>query len=109
MFSQDILEKAKEARVRALPKAVYSDAVQRFCEECSGVNPATTDCEAPNCNLYPLNTREKRRKTSKTALRKAIRGECKHCLGGHDQSTCISAACKLYPFRLPAKNHDCMP
>ena len=88
MFQPDILAKAREAKLRAIPKATYSDAVQRFCEACSGVNPAITDCEAPNCGLYFLNTREKRRKGTKTALRRAIRGECKLCIGRDNVPTC---------------------
>jgi hypothetical protein len=70
------------------------------------VNPAITDCEAPNCGLYFLNTREKRRKGTKTALRRAIRGECKLCIGRDNVPTCASAGCALYKFRTRQSEND---
>jgi len=104
----EIRDKAIEGRRFATPKHVFAAAIQRKCEECTGVNPAVTDCnggEGVNdglpCRLYHVNTREKRRKTTKTRLRRAIIAECHFCLGNWTKkrnplSDCSSPSCPLY-------------
>jgi hypothetical protein len=67
--------------------------------QCTGKNPAMTDCEAEHdCKLYPINTRDKRRKVTKARLRSSIAEECRFCTAGNPDS-CTSPACELYRFR----------
>jgi len=97
---------AKEARRLAIPKKVYGDAIAAFCLECTGVSPAVRGCEADgHCNLYPHSTREKRRKATKTALRRAIAQECRFCTSGHSES-CTSPSCQFYRFRYVGKRPE---
>lgn len=112
-FTQGDIAKSIAARKAAVPKAIIAKAVKRFCLECWGVNPGITDCQAhtlldgTSCELYQVNTAAKRRKTTKTALRKAVRKNCVHCLGGSTQDTCTSPHCHLNSYRLgrmPAEN-----
>jgi hypothetical protein len=104
MFTPELLQKAREGRKCALPKATYAQAVKAFCEECQGVNPAISGCEGVElldgtpCRLYAVNTRFKRRQTTKTALRRAIIQECKFCMGGDLLHDCSSPGCHLYAF-----------
>ena len=103
LFTAVDREKAQEAKRWALPKRVYGDAIKRFCLDCSAVNAAITDCggddlgEGEPCRLYHVNTVFKRRKATKTALRKAIRAECKFCTGSERMLGCTSPYCALYP------------
>lgn len=95
--------KAIEGRRLAVPKKVYGDVIAAFCLECTGVRPAVRDCEADgHCNLYPYRTRERRRKATKTVLRRAIAQECRACTSGSPES-CTSPNCRLYPFRYITK------
>ena len=91
-------EKIKLGRMNATPKRAYSEAIRDHCIECSGHNPGMLDCENKACLLYPVNTRGKRRKTTKTTIRKVIVSECRYCLGTHTPSGCTSPSCKVYPY-----------
>jgi len=99
----EIRAMATAARKRATPKRIYGEAVQRKCEECTGINPAVTDCggkelnDGTACRLYHVNTRDKRHKVTKTGLKKAIRQECHFCIGaGNSLADCSSPSCALY-------------
>jgi len=110
--SRDRMRRAKALQTKDNPnfvsKQVYSDAIAAKCLECTGVNPAVTDCageevnDGKPCRLYHVNTREKRFKVTKTALKKAIKNECHFCMGNWEKkenplSGCSSPECALYP------------
>ncbi len=104
MFSAEDRAKAQEAKRRALPKGAYAAAIKSFCEECGGVNPAVSDCDGAElldgtpCRLYAVNTRFKRKRATKTALKRAIKGECRYCMNGDHLQDCSSPACALFQF-----------
>jgi|SRR5271157_2801035 len=87
-----------EARKNAPRKSFYVRAIMLHCRHCFGVIPVRTDCEAhtlqdgTSCNLYPYNTAEKCRKSTKTSLKRAIGRECRYC--GGEGGTC--GKCNLY-------------
>lgn len=91
-ISDELRQKMQEGRKQAIPKKTYGDAIQAQCEQCSGNNPAVTDCEHTACVLYVVNTREKRRQRTKTSLKKLIRPECYECCG---PIACGSHVCPL--------------
>jgi hypothetical protein len=104
MFTPELLAKAREGRKRAIPKAAYSAAIKNHCEQCQGVNPAITECgghellTGGSCRLYAVNTAFKRRKSTKTGLKRAIRQECNFCLCGSVLDSCSSPGCHFYAF-----------
>jgi len=100
-------------------KAKLWNAVRAFCLECVGGAKGVQECEGHTlsdgtaCELYlyrlGLGTR-KRGSDGKmnplykaSAIRSAIRRNCRHCLGTNDLGLCQSPACALYPFRLGGK------
>jgi hypothetical protein len=96
----EIKRRRLEGRAKAIPKSAYSQAIGAFCLECQGVNPAITDCEGNlcDCTLYPFNSAKRRLKSTKTALKKAIKAECRNSCTGNSQESCSSLECALYPF-----------
>jgi len=105
MWTPELLQKAREARKSATPKATYAAAIQDHCEECCGYSPARSDCggaeliDLTACRLYHINTAAKRRKVTKTTLKRAIKQECHFCLGPKNPLTdCMSPRCALYPL-----------
>jgi len=104
MFTPEMREKAREAKKHAIPKSAYGAAIKNHGEECWGVNPAVSDCggngviDGTCCRLYHVNTVFKRRKATQTTLKRAIRAECKFCVGGDLLHDCCSLSCKLFPF-----------
>jgi len=101
IFTAEDRAKAREGRMKAIPKSTYSDAIQVHCEQCLGVSPAVRDCggsmliDGNACPLFGVSTREKRRQTTKTALRRAVQAACRHCTGGRDV-LCASPTCALF-------------
>lgn len=91
--------KALESRRRALPKSDFAKAVADHCLECSGVNPAVTQCsgaalsDGSRCRLHDSNTAVKRRHNTKTQLKSAIRQECLSC--GGTEETCGSCSLRI--------------
>jgi len=111
-FTDEERSKALAARKAAVPKGIIAKAVKEFCLDCTGVNPSVTDCQGnslldgTSCELYCVNTALKRRKTTKTTLRRAIRRNCLHCLGGSSTDGCTSPNCNLYVFRTGKPSQD---
>jgi hypothetical protein len=99
LSKEELQLRRAEGKRNATPKSVYVKAILRHCLECFGVIPVRTDCEGhtlrdgTSCNLYPHNTAEKCRHSTKTALKKAIGKECRYC--GGEEGTC--GKCNLFP------------
>lgn len=92
LSKEELQRRRAEGKRNATPKWVYVKSILRHCRECFGVIPVRTDCEGhslmdgTSCNLYPHNTAEKCRHSTKTALKRAIRRECSYC--GGEAGTC---------------------
>lgn len=96
-LTEEHKRKMQEGRARAISKYVLGTHVAEYCKECFGRNPAYTDCEFRDCELYNFNTWDKRRSNTKTALKRAIKYECCSCMGeGNYLSSCLSPNCALY-------------
>jgi hypothetical protein len=80
----------QQARANAIPKSVFVKVILRHCKACFGVTPARADCGTTDCNLYRYNTGKKCRRSTKAALKRCIKTECRDC--GGDQSTCGNCA-----------------
>jgi hypothetical protein len=97
LSKEELQRRRAEGKRRATPKSVYVKAILLHCRECFGVVPVRTDCgghtlmDGTACCLYPHNTAEKCRRSSKTAIKRAIRKECAYC--GGEERTC--AKCYL--------------
>jgi hypothetical protein len=98
LSKEELQLRRAEGKKNATPKSVYVKAILLHCRECFGVIPVRTDCEGhilmdgTACNLYLFNTAAKCRKSTKTAVRRAIQRECKYC-GGDGKESC--GKCKL--------------
>jgi hypothetical protein len=96
---EELQRRRAEGKKNAKPKSVYAKAILLHCRDCFGVIPVRTDCgghtlmDGTSCILYAFNTAEKCRKSTKAALKKAIRKECTYC--GGEEGTC--GKCNLYP------------
>jgi hypothetical protein len=88
-------EGRRKSTRKPVPKAFFSSIVQSHCLECNGFNPAYTNCQGTTCLLYPINTREKRMKTTKTVIKRTLKKECFSCMG-NSHETCTSPDCQLY-------------
>jgi len=92
LSKEELQRRRAEGKRNATPKSVYVKAILLHCRECFGVIPVRTDCgghtlqDGTSCNLYPHNTAEKCRRSSKTVLKRAIRKECAYC--GGEEGTC---------------------
>ncbi len=92
LSKEELQRRRAEGKRNAVPKSFYVKAILRHCRECFGVVPVRTDCgghtlqDGTSCNLYPHNTAEKCRRSSKTGLKRAIRKECAYC--GGEEGTC---------------------
>jgi hypothetical protein len=100
-------------------KAKVWHAIRSFCLECTGSAKGVHECEGHTlsdgtaCHLYPyrLGQGTKRRGPDgkmlsvyrASAMRKAIRENCRHCLGSHDLTLCTSPNCHLFSSRLAGK------
>jgi hypothetical protein len=94
------LAKANEARKTAPPKAVFVRAIHAHCAACW---PYRTDCQAQDsCQLYQVRNPEARRGKRKKDLRRAIRENCRECVGTNED-ICSSPKCALHAFRLGRK------
>jgi len=87
--------KALEGRKGRIPRSAYDKAIAAFCAECWIYQE---DCGKPDCNLYPFRKAHLRTGKTKSETIRAIRAECKTCLGGADLRSCTSPKCVLYPF-----------
>ena len=109
-LTSDERAKGKEARKNSVPKIYYSNAIRNFYwasyvkafrnGNCGGDKLADNGV----CNLYSLNTREKRRKKTKSFTRKAIVRECRFCMQSQVIDSCTSPNCALYNFGPNRKN-----
>lgn len=95
-------EQLLEARKNAMSKQMYGGAIKLFCIECMGKMPGPTNELCDDCLLRAVNAPEKRRKISKSNLRKLLREHCIDCVG-FSLDICSSPNCFLYPMRMNEK------
>jgi len=100
-------------------KAALWNAIRSFCLECTGSAKGVQECEGntlsdgTSCHLYAyrlgLGTKKCRPDGKMnpvykaSVIRRAIRKNCRHCVGSHDLSLCQSPGCALFPLRLARK------
>jgi hypothetical protein len=78
-----------------VPRAVFDQAIAAHCRERW---PYQSDCENPDCRLYDFRNPIVRMGKTKAAVKKAIRLECRECVGGR-KDICTSPDYGLYPVR----------
>ncbi len=93
----------QEGRANAIRKSIFVKAILLHCRDCFGKIPVREDCEGHTlsdggvCNLYAFNTAQKCRKSSKSAIRRAIRRECSSC--GGEEERCGKCNLHLSPHQ----------
>jgi hypothetical protein len=85
-----------EAKKNAMSKKMYGASLKLHCLECIGEAPKEKLCQG--CAIFEISTQIKRRKYTKTNIKKMIREFCVDCLGTISD-ICQSPHCALYPFR----------